>query len=109
MLSRDFTLIRSAPFAAAEPTPSGVAGGRSVSDGAPPMPSPVADIREQNIAFGKRADADMRPVVITPKSVRGYKLPSSALLHKMDMAAGDIVEALTPGGGGYGAPELSRR
>ena len=46
----------------------------------PPMPSPTADIRDQNIAFGKRADADLRAVVITPKSVRGYKLPPSSLL-----------------------------
>lgn len=38
-------------------------------------------------------------------TVNGRELPSSALLHKMDMASDDVVEALTPGGGGYGAPE----
>jgi S-DNA-T family DNA segregation ATPase FtsK/SpoIIIE len=48
----------------------------------PPMPSPVADIREQNIAFGKRADADVRAIALQPKSVRGYKLPSSSLLFR---------------------------
>ena len=48
----------------------------------PPMPSPTADIRDQNIAFGKRADADLKSVAITPKSVRGYKLPPSSLLFQ---------------------------
>ncbi|WP_263378966.1 DNA translocase FtsK [Granulicella paludicola] len=53
---------------------------RPAAPALPPMPSPTADIREQNIAFGKRADADMRSVAITPKSIRGYKLPPSDLL-----------------------------
>jgi S-DNA-T family DNA segregation ATPase FtsK/SpoIIIE len=48
------------------------------------MPSPMADIRDQNIAFGKRADADMKAVTIAPKSIRGYKLPPSSLLYKSD-------------------------
>ena len=47
----------------------------------PPMPSPVADIRDQNIAFGKRADANQLAVTILPKSIRGYKLPPSSLLY----------------------------
>ena len=50
----------------------------------PPMPSPMQDIAAQNIAFGKRADADMRAVAIVPKSVRGYKLPPSSLLYKSE-------------------------
>ena len=50
----------------------------------PPMPSPMQDIAAQNIAFGKRADADMRAVAITPKSVRGYKLPPSSLLYRSE-------------------------
>jgi S-DNA-T family DNA segregation ATPase FtsK/SpoIIIE len=50
----------------------------------PPMPSPTADIAAQNIAFGKRADADMRAVAMTTKSIRGYKLPPSSLLHRSD-------------------------
>jgi DNA segregation ATPase FtsK/SpoIIIE, S-DNA-T family len=50
----------------------------------PPMPSPTADIRDQNIAFGKRADADLRAVAIAPKSVRGYKLPPSSLLYRSE-------------------------
>jgi S-DNA-T family DNA segregation ATPase FtsK/SpoIIIE len=48
----------------------------------PPMPSPVADIAAQNIAFGRRADADVRAIALPPKSVRGYKLPSSSLLYR---------------------------
>jgi S-DNA-T family DNA segregation ATPase FtsK/SpoIIIE len=52
--------------------------------GLPPMPSPMQDIAAQNIAFGKRADADQRAVAITPKSVRGYKLPPSSLLYKSE-------------------------
>jgi S-DNA-T family DNA segregation ATPase FtsK/SpoIIIE len=50
----------------------------------PPMPSPMADIAAQNIAFGKRADADLQAVAIVPKSVRGYKLPPSSLLYKSE-------------------------
>jgi S-DNA-T family DNA segregation ATPase FtsK/SpoIIIE len=34
------------------------------------------------ISFGRRADADIKPVTIVPKSVRGYKLPSSSLLYR---------------------------
>ena len=60
----------------------------------PPMPSPTADIREQNIAFGKRADADLRAVAIVPKSIRGYKLPPSSLLHRSDEHAYVNQEAL---------------
>ncbi len=48
------------------------------------MPSPMQDIAAQNIAFGKRADADLMAVAITPKSVRGYKLPPSSLLFKSE-------------------------
>jgi S-DNA-T family DNA segregation ATPase FtsK/SpoIIIE len=34
------------------------------------------------ISFGKRADADIKPVTIVPKSIRGYKLPPSSLLYR---------------------------
>jgi len=50
----------------------------------PPMPSPMQDIAAQNIAFGKRADADQRAVAIVPKSIRGYKLPPSSLLYRSE-------------------------
>jgi S-DNA-T family DNA segregation ATPase FtsK/SpoIIIE len=45
---------------------------------APATPQPQA------ISFGKRADADIKPVTITPKSIRGYKLPPSSLLYRSD-------------------------
>jgi S-DNA-T family DNA segregation ATPase FtsK/SpoIIIE len=38
----------------------------------------------QSIAFGRRADADIKQVTITPKSIRGYKLPPSSLLFRSD-------------------------
>ncbi len=47
----------------------------------PAMPSPTADIREQNIAFGARADAHVQKIELRPKSIKGYKLPPSSLLH----------------------------
>ena len=53
----------------------------------PPRPSPMQDIMEQNIAFGKRADADLRSVAIAPKSIRGYKLPPSSLLYRSEEQA----------------------
>jgi S-DNA-T family DNA segregation ATPase FtsK/SpoIIIE len=36
------------------------------------------------ISFGRRADADIKPVTITPKSIRGYKLPPSSLLYRSE-------------------------
>ncbi|MGD0796335.1 MAG: DNA translocase FtsK [Acidobacteriaceae bacterium] len=50
-----------------------------------PSPAP-GNLSSQNqpISFGRRADADIKPVTITPKSIRGYKLPPSTLLHRSD-------------------------
>ncbi len=84
----------------ADALPAGVPAGpqlvkRSIAvPEAPPMPSPMADLRDQNIAFGKRADADIRAVAITPKSIRGYKLPPSSLLYKSDEQAEVREDAL---------------
>jgi S-DNA-T family DNA segregation ATPase FtsK/SpoIIIE len=50
------------------------------------VPSP-AQTQPQAISFGKRADADIKPVTITPKSIRGYKLPPSSLLYRSDEVA----------------------
>jgi len=48
------------------------------------MPAaPLARLPE-GIAFGRRADADIKPVMIVPKSVRGYKLPPSSLLYRSE-------------------------
>ncbi len=47
-----------------------------------PLPEPL--VPPGRIAFGRRADADQVAVVITPKSVRGYKLPPSTLLFQSE-------------------------
>jgi S-DNA-T family DNA segregation ATPase FtsK/SpoIIIE len=54
-----------------------------------PPPTPVAPSapQPQAISFGKRADADIKPVTITPKSIRGYKLPPSSLLYRSEEVA----------------------
>jgi S-DNA-T family DNA segregation ATPase FtsK/SpoIIIE len=48
----------------------------------------------QPISFGRRADADIKPVTITPKSIRGYKLPPSSLLYRSEEIAIVREEAL---------------
>ena len=47
-----------------------------------PIPEPVAAFGEPT--FGRRADANQKPVAITARSVRGYKLPSSNLLYQSE-------------------------
>ena len=66
-----------APKPAKVPTPL-----RAVAT--PPMPSPMQPIADQNIAFGKRADADIKAVAMAAKSIRGYKLPPSSLLFRSE-------------------------
>ncbi len=56
--------------------------------------APVATLSEEHISFGKRADADIKPVTIVPKSVRGYKLPPSSLLHRSEEQAAVREDAL---------------
>ncbi len=53
----------------------------------PPMPTPMQPIADQNISFGRRADADQISVAISPKSIRGYKLPPSSLLYRSEEQA----------------------
>ncbi len=92
-------------FAMPEPVPSR----RPVEVEASPVPVPprpvprapepsAAAITEavpaQGISFGKRADSDIKAVAITPKSVRGYKLPPSSLLYKSDEHAQVREDAL---------------
>ena len=47
-----------------------------------------------SISFGRRADAEQKPVAITAKSVRGYRLPSSSLLYRSEEQAIVREEAL---------------
>ena len=48
---------------------------------APPAP---AAFDTRSIAVGGRADAEARPVTVTPKVVSGFKLPPSTLLHRSE-------------------------
>ena len=77
----------SAPLrlAALDPEPE-VEAARSVPIPASPRaPEPVtATAPSQGISFGRRADANIKAVAITPKSVRGYKLPPSSLLYRSE-------------------------
>jgi DNA segregation ATPase FtsK/SpoIIIE, S-DNA-T family len=41
---------------------------------------------DRSIAVGERADAEPHSVTVTPKSVSGFKLPPSTLLHRSDEA-----------------------
>ena len=55
----------------------------------PPSPARAAEpvaaaAPAQDISFGRRADANIKAVAITPKSVRGYKLPPSSLLYRSE-------------------------
>ena len=64
---------------------------------APPAYAPPATAYEsapKGISFGQRADANVKPVAITAKSVRGYKLPSSSLLFHSEEQAVVREEAL---------------
>jgi len=56
-----------------------------------PTPAPAPP---NSIAFGRRADADLKQVSITPKSIRGYKLPPSSLLYRSDAVPVVREEAL---------------
>ncbi|HEY6412632.1 MAG TPA: DNA translocase FtsK [Edaphobacter sp.] len=60
----------------------------------PAAPGALPVTAEENISFGKRADADIKPVTIVPKSVRGYKLPPSSLLHRSEEQAAVREDAL---------------
>jgi DNA segregation ATPase FtsK/SpoIIIE, S-DNA-T family len=57
------------------------------------LPAPPAPLPD-GISFGRRADADIKPVTIVPKSVRGYKLPPSSLLYRNEEHAIVREEAL---------------
>jgi len=68
---------------------------RAVVPDPEPKPAPVMKaepVRERSpredrsIAVGERADAEHHSVTVTPKSVSGFKLPPSTLLHRSDEA-----------------------
>jgi S-DNA-T family DNA segregation ATPase FtsK/SpoIIIE len=69
----------------ATPLPARTAAAPVAKAAEPVAAKPVAADPEA-ISFGKRADADIKPVTITPKSIRGYKLPPSSLLYRSEEA-----------------------
>ncbi len=56
--------------------------------------APLEASSPNSISFGKRADSDIKAVAITPKSVRGYKLPPSSLLYHSEEHAQVREDAL---------------
>jgi DNA segregation ATPase FtsK/SpoIIIE, S-DNA-T family len=50
----------------------------------PPQTKSEPNFDGRSIAVGERADADVRTVTVTPKSVSGFKLPPSNLLHRSE-------------------------
>ena len=46
----------------------------------------AARLEDHSIAVGERADAEKHSVAVTPKSMSGFKLPASTLLHRSDEA-----------------------
>jgi len=53
----------------------------------PAPAAPEAPPSASDISFGKRADSGLKHVTLTPKNVRGYKLPPSTLLERSDEAS----------------------
>ena len=49
-----------------------------------PKPAPPVPVPAQNIAIRERADADLHTTTVAPKSVSGFKLPASTLLHRSE-------------------------
>lgn len=71
------------PMKAATPrAPRKVAEQPQMTAFAPVASAAPLEALPESISFGKRADADIKPVTIVPKSVRGYKLPPSSLLYR---------------------------
>ncbi len=68
------------PLKTAAPTR---AAKKTIEEPKPPFTASPASLPD-GISFGRRADADIKPVTIVPKSVRGYKLPPSSLLYRSE-------------------------
>ncbi|MBS1814918.1 MAG: DNA translocase FtsK [Acidobacteria bacterium] len=62
--------------------------------GKAPVAAKKEDTPADDIAFGKRADESLKTVAMVAKSVRGYKLPPSNLLHRSEEHASVREEAL---------------
>jgi S-DNA-T family DNA segregation ATPase FtsK/SpoIIIE len=62
---------------------SASAAKKAIAEAKASFTAPPATLPD-GISFGRRADADIKPVTIVPKSVRGYKLPPSSLLYRSE-------------------------
>jgi S-DNA-T family DNA segregation ATPase FtsK/SpoIIIE len=92
-----FANARPLPLAGMAPLPTPPAAPRATAAAGPtllpkraPAPAPLPPqpaAAPQSISFGRRADADIKSVAITPKSIRGYKLPPSSLLYRSEEQA----------------------
>jgi S-DNA-T family DNA segregation ATPase FtsK/SpoIIIE len=78
--SRGFRLDAEEPLPVKTPPPLRAAK-KAVEEPIATFTAPPAALPD-GISFGRRADADIKPVTIVPKSVRGYKLPASSLLYR---------------------------
>jgi S-DNA-T family DNA segregation ATPase FtsK/SpoIIIE len=88
-------LLRSKTIKAGEKTTAKPRLASAPADGSlTEVASPALAPSAHPISFGRRADADIKPVTITPKSIRGYKLPPSSLLYRSDEATIVREEAL---------------
>jgi S-DNA-T family DNA segregation ATPase FtsK/SpoIIIE len=68
-----------------EPKPKLIVPRRAAPVAAPATVASVSvPFDTRSIAVGGRADAEARPVTVTPKVVSGFKLPPSTLLHRSE-------------------------
>ena len=72
------------PRAIDPPRPAEPARAQAAPPTPTPMPGPEPVAAAGEPTFGRRADANQKPVAITARSVRGYKLPSSNLLYQSE-------------------------
>ncbi len=83
------------PQPEAVPPPARAARTRQPEPPVPaPLPAAAAPQGGQGISFGRRADANIKAVAITPRSIRGYKLPPSSLLFHSEEHASVREDAL---------------
>ena len=73
------------PAPASEPAPVAVTPPRpQLVPRREPAPEPPASPSPRTISIGERADTDIRTVTVASKSVTGFRLPPSTLLHRSD-------------------------
>ncbi len=79
---RERSALPAQPMAQSAPQPAQASAPQRYNSPQRTAPSPMADLRDQNIAFGNRADAHQLRGFQPVKSIKGYELPPSTLLHQ---------------------------